>query len=121
MTFEHAFADLGGVPGNRLTDEQALAAVLLSAAGAAGLSPAAPPIVKSGPSGVAAVLLCHGGHVALHAQPDNGLCFADVAGVGQIQPQRGLDILVKRLGAREVRSDARRRGLTGQPGNPEQP
>ncbi len=121
MTFEHAFADLGGVPGNRLTDEQALAAVLLSAAGAAGLSPAAPPMVKSGPRGVAAVLLCHGGHVSLHALPDNGLCFADVAGMGPIQPQRGLDILVKRLGAREVRSDARRRGSVSHRTEPERP
>ncbi|MGH7646053.1 MAG: hypothetical protein ACREMR_10770 [Gemmatimonadales bacterium] len=29
MTCEHACGDLGGVPGNRLTDERALAAVLL--------------------------------------------------------------------------------------------
>ncbi|MGH7675752.1 MAG: S-adenosylmethionine decarboxylase [Gemmatimonadales bacterium] len=119
MTFEHAFGDLGGVPGNRLSDGQALAALLLSAAGAAGLSPAAPPVVKTGPRGVAAVLLCHGGHVSLHALPDTGVCFVDVAGLGQIQPQRGLDIVVKRLGAREIRSDAPRRGSLSPPTQPE--
>jgi S-adenosylmethionine/arginine decarboxylase-like enzyme len=121
VTFAHASGDLSGVPGSRLTDEQALAAALLAAAGAAGLSPAAPPIAKSGPRGVAAILLCHGGHVSLHALPEAGRCFADVAGLGQIQPQRGLDVLAKRLGAREMRSDARRRGPVGQPLEPERP
>jgi len=55
-------------------------------------------------------LMCHGGHIALHAVPDQGLCFVDVAGMGGTHPQRGLDVIIKRLGAREVRTDARRRG-----------
>lgn len=121
MIFEHAMGDLSGVPGSRLTDEQALAAALLAAAGAAGLSPAAPPVAKSGPRGVAAVLLCHGGHVSLHALPEEGRCYADVAGMGRVQPQRGLDVLAKRLGAREVRTDARHRGAASQPLEPERP
>lgn len=119
MTFEHVFADLGGVPAERLTDAQSLSAMILSAANAAGLSPAALPLIKSGPKGVAAVLVCDGGHVALHALPDGGLCFADVAGVGRVHPQRGLDIIIKRLGAREIRTDARRRGPVTQPIDPE--
>ena len=109
MTFEHAFADLGGVAAARL-DAAGLSAVLLSAANAAGMNPAAPPAVHAGPQGLAAVLVCHGGHVALHAVPESGQCFADVAGVGAVHPQRGLDVIVKRLGARDVRSDVRRRG-----------
>ena len=110
MGFEHAFADLAGVPANRLTDAQGLAGLLLAAANAAGLNPAHPPVVKSGPRGVAAALVCHGGHVALHAIPDEGLCFADVAGISAVHPQRALEVIVKRLGAREVRTDTRRRG-----------
>jgi S-adenosylmethionine/arginine decarboxylase-like enzyme len=110
VTFEHVFADLGGIAASRLADPQALAGLLLSAANAAGMNPAAPPTVLAGPLGTAAVLVCHGGHVALHALPESGLCFADVAGVAAARPQRGLDVIVKRLGAREVRTDARRRG-----------
>ncbi|OLB16647.1 MAG: hypothetical protein AUH07_00460 [Gemmatimonadetes bacterium 13_2_20CM_70_9] len=108
MTFEHVFADLAGVPANRLTDPQGLAGLLLAAANAAGLNPASPPVVKTGPRGVSAALLCHG-----------GLCFADVAGLGGALPQRGLDVIVKRLGAREVRTDARRRGPVTQTTPPE--
>lgn len=70
----------------------------------------APPVVTAGPKGVGVALLCHGGHIILHAAPEEGLCFVDVAGVGKAHPQRGLDVIVKRLGAREVRTDARRRG-----------
>ena len=110
VTFQHAFADLGGVAANRLTDTQELAGLLLAAGNAAGLNPANPPVVKTGPKGVSAALVCHGGHVALHALPEAGLCFADVAGAGGALPQRGLEVIIKRLGAREVRTDARRRG-----------
>ena len=110
MTFEHVFADLGGIHANRLADTQGLAGLLLAAANAAGLNPAHPPVVTLGPLGVAAALVCHGGHVTLHGIPEAGLCFADVAGVGGALPQRGLDVIMKRLGAREVRTDSRRRG-----------
>jgi S-adenosylmethionine/arginine decarboxylase-like enzyme len=115
VTFGHVSADLGGIPANRLSDLQTLAGLLLAAANAVGLSPASAPLVKAGPKGVAAALLCDGGHVALHGLPEEGLCFADIAGLGAIHPQRGLDVIVKRLGAREVRSDARRRGPVTQP------
>src|SRR2546430_17360400 len=54
--------------------------------------------------------LFRSGHVALHGVPDAGLCFADVAGLGGALPQRGLDGIIKRFGAREVRVDTRRRG-----------
>jgi len=121
VTFEHVFADLGGVAPDRLSDVQGLYAVLLAAANAAGLHPAGTPQVHSGPKGVAAVLVCHGGHVALHTLPEAGLCFADVAGVGAVRPQRGLEVLVKRLAAREVRTDARRRGPVTPTPQPERP
>jgi len=110
VTFDHVFADLGGVPANRLTDAQAIAGLLLAAANAAGLNPASPPVVTLGPRGLSAALVCNGGHVALHGEPDAGLCFADVAGIGGARPQRGLDVIIKRFGAREVRVDSRRRG-----------
>jgi len=110
VTFEHVFADLGGIPANRLTDPQGLAGLLLAAANAAGLNPANPPVVTLGPRGVSAALVCHGGHVAMHGLPEAGLCFADLAGVSGALPQRGLEVIIKRLGAREVRTDARRRG-----------
>lgn len=119
MTFEHVFADLGGIPANRLTDMQGLAGLLIAAANAAGLNPANPPVVKLGSKGVAAALVCHGGHVVLHGLPDVGLCFVDVAGLGGALPQRGLEVIIKRFGAREVRTDARRRGPVTQAIHPE--
>ena len=112
MRFDTVFADLGGVAPERLSDPQSLAGLLLAAANAAGLSPVTPPAVTpgGGPTGVGVALICHGGHITLHAAPAEGLCFVDVAGLGGTHPQRGLDVIIKRLGAREVRSDARRRG-----------
>jgi S-adenosylmethionine/arginine decarboxylase-like enzyme len=106
---EHVFADLGGIAPGRLSDTQALSALTLAAANAAGLHPIAPPIAQAGPNGVVIVLACHGGHVAIHALPETGICFADVAALGKPQPQRGLDVIIRRLDARDVRTDARHR------------
>jgi S-adenosylmethionine/arginine decarboxylase-like enzyme len=94
----------------RLADPQSLSGLLLAAANAAGLNPVTPPAVTAGPMGVGVALICHGGHITLHAAPGEGLCFVDVAGLSGTYPQRGLDVIIKRLGAREVRTDSRRRG-----------
>jgi S-adenosylmethionine/arginine decarboxylase-like enzyme len=109
MSCEHLFVDLSGVTPSRLIDPQDLGALALAAANAAGLHPAAPPTVQASPRGTSAVLACHGGHVAIHALPDEGLCYADVATVGTAQPQRALDVIVRRLAPREVRTDTRHR------------
>lgn len=106
---EHVFADLGGIAPGRLSDPQALGALSLAAANAAGLHPAAPPVAQTGPNGVVVALACHGGHVAIHAQAETGVCFADVVAIGKAQPQRGLDVIIRRLDARDVRTDARHR------------
>ena len=106
---EHAFADLGGIAPGRLNDAQSLGTLSLAAANAAGLQPVAPPIAQSGPDGVVILLACHGGHVAIHAVPDTGTCFADIATVGKGTPQRGLDVITRRLDARDIRTDARHR------------
>lgn len=117
LTLEQSQAELDGVAAGNLSDGQGLAGLLLAAANAAGLSPASPPVVKNGPKGIGAILLCHGGHVVLEAIPEAGLCFVDVAGIGLVHAQRGLDVVARRLGARHIRMDTRRRGsVTPAPG-----
>jgi S-adenosylmethionine/arginine decarboxylase-like enzyme len=120
------------VAADRLTDIAELSGLLLAAANAAGLSPAHPPVVKLGPRGLSAALVCHGGHVSLHGLPDAGWCFADVAGMGAeangggggggggATPQRGLDVIIKRLGARHVRTATRQRNPMTQATYPEE-
>jgi S-adenosylmethionine/arginine decarboxylase-like enzyme len=121
VKFDSVFADLGGIPADRLSDPQGLAGLLIAAANAAGLNAVMPPMVTTGPKGMGVALMCHGGHIVLHALPNEGACFADVAGLGGTHLQRGLDVIVKRLGARDVRTDARRRGPAIQPMDPERP
>ena len=51
----------------------------------------------------------------LHAVPEAGVCFVDVAGMGGVHPQRGLDVVTRRFGARQIRIENRRRGPLTQP------
>ena len=112
MHVEHLSADFGGIDAAKLADQSALAGVLLAAANAAGLSPAEAPAITTGGLGVSAILPCHGGYITLFALPDDGLCFVDIAVVeGRPNPiQRACDIVARRLTAREIRTEIRRRG-----------
>lgn len=115
--FQHGFADLTGIAPDALADAAGLGALLLAAANAAGLSPARPPAVEPGARGLSAVLVCHGGHVSLHAIPQSGICHVDVAGLGITRPRRGLDVICRRLAARELRVEQHERtaALTAHP------
>lgn len=112
MRLDHVLADFGGVAAEKLADTSLLSAVLLAAANAAGLSPTGKPIVTTSTDGVAALLACRGGHVAILAAPHAGLGFFDLAAAGAARGavQRAADIVARRLGAKEVRTDVKQRG-----------
>jgi S-adenosylmethionine/arginine decarboxylase-like enzyme len=103
--FTHCLAELTGLSSARLADEASLAAVAIAAAGAVGLSAYGPPVVRSGPSGVAIGLLCRSGHIVLHSLPADGLCLVDVVAQAPASAQRGVDVIARRLGVEARRLD----------------
>ncbi len=96
--FSHSITDLGGITAPTLADEQALAALTIAAAGAIGLTAHGPPLTRTGPQGIAVGLLGHGGHIILHARPAIGACLVDVLTSGATSPQRGIEVIARRLG-----------------------
>jgi S-adenosylmethionine/arginine decarboxylase-like enzyme len=97
-SFSHALSELTGITSPTLADEQALAALVIAAAGAIGLTPHGPPTTRRGPQGVAVGLLGHGGHVVIHARPDGGACLVDVVTPNHTPPGRAVDVIARRLG-----------------------
>ena len=83
-----------------LGDADALAAVLVAAAGAMGLTPLGPPVVRRGPRGWAASLIGDDGHIVLHTSPDEGRCLINVVARTPAAAERGGDVIARRLGAR---------------------
>jgi S-adenosylmethionine/arginine decarboxylase-like enzyme len=83
-----------------LGDSDALAAVLVAAAGAMGLTALGPPVVRRGPRGWAASLIGDGGHIVLHTSPDEGRCLINVVATTPSAAERGGDVIARRLGAR---------------------
>jgi hypothetical protein len=43
-------------------------------------------------------LLGHGGHIVLHATPDTGRCLVDILAPAPGLPERGVEVLARRLG-----------------------
>ena len=110
-TFALVLAELAGVPAARLGDAAMLSGLLIAAAGAVGLAPVASPLVRALPDGaVAGALLLDGGHVALRGVPALGLLLLDVLAPSTHDPAKVVDVFVRRLVPREVRSEARVRG-----------
>ena len=99
-SFTYHLDELTGISGARLADPAGLSAVVVAAAGAVGLSPLGPPIVREGPAGAAVALLCRDGHIVLHAAPHEGLCFVAVVARAPAEAGRGVEVIARGL-ARE--------------------
>ncbi len=90
--------ELDGIAPQRLLDESQLAVAAVGAAGAMGMSAEGPPVTRSSPSEISVALLCREGHIVLHAVAAEGICLIDLAGRPGVQLERGLEVIVRRLG-----------------------
>jgi S-adenosylmethionine/arginine decarboxylase-like enzyme len=96
----HLLTELTDLPATRLTDTAALSAAVIAAGAALGLSAYGTPVIREGPMGCAVALLGHRGHLVLHTDPAAGRCLLDILIPGNASPERGLDVMIRRLGAR---------------------
>ncbi|HVX89119.1 MAG TPA: S-adenosylmethionine decarboxylase [Gemmatimonadales bacterium] len=96
-SYSQHISELTNLSPARLAEEATLAAVTIAAASAVGLIAYGTPTVKSGPRGTSVALLAHGGHLVLHAVPDEGRCLVDLVTPGPADPVKALEILVRRL------------------------
>ncbi|MEO6068143.1 MAG: S-adenosylmethionine decarboxylase [Gemmatimonadota bacterium] len=96
-SFSHHITELSNLSGARLAEEQTLAAVTIAAASALGLIPYGTPLTRTGPRGTSVALLAHGGHLVLHAMPEEGRCLVDLVVPGPSDPKLALEILIRRL------------------------
>ena len=98
--FDQAIVELHDVPAERLADGATLSALVVAAAGAVGMPPHAPPIVKHATGTLAVGLLCREGHIVLHASPQEGLCLIDVVARLPARAAQGVDVITRRLAPR---------------------
>ncbi len=107
----HRTADFRGVTLPILRDGAALSGLLLSAAGAAGLSTAEPPLVRELPrDGLAVLLLLDLGHLSVHTIPARETLLLDLLVAAGRDPQKAIDVFTRKLGASEARSGRSERG-----------
>ena len=97
-TFDHRFAEIDGVDAARLSDPDGLVAVIVAAASASGISALSLPVIQRGPQGHAIGLVCLDGHLVIHANPSRGDCIVDIAVRVPASAERGLEVIVRRLG-----------------------
>jgi S-adenosylmethionine decarboxylase len=107
---QHVLADLYGIAPALLRDAPALAAVLRSAAEAAGAHLLASHFHSFGTDdGVTGVVLLAESHISIHTWPEFGFAAADIFMCGNTEPARALAVLVTALAPlrQEVRTAAR--------------
>jgi S-adenosylmethionine/arginine decarboxylase-like enzyme len=103
--YTHHTADFRGVAPALLRDASLLGGLVVAAAGAAGLSAAASPVVRTrGADGVTAVLVleAEGCHVTAHSAPEHGLLLLDVLVPAIRDGAKAVDVFVRRLNATHV-------------------
>ena len=109
-THAHLTAEFLGVPLEQLRDSALLGGLLIAAASAAGFSLSGIPVVRDYPAGVSAMVLLEQGHLAVHAVPDRQTLLFDAIAPASHDFRKALEVLSRRLTAREVRTDTRGRG-----------
>jgi S-adenosylmethionine/arginine decarboxylase-like enzyme len=107
----HRSADFRGVTSPLLRDGAALSGLLLSAAGAAGLSSSEPPLVRELPrDGLIVLLILDLGHVVVHTIPSRELILVDLLVQFGRNPQKAVDVFTRKLGVTEARAGRLDRG-----------
>ena len=95
--FNHQLVELTSVAAARLADADGLSAIAVAAAGAVGMPPLGPPVVRATPAAVAVAMLCRDGHIVLHAVPAEGRCFVAVVARAPADAARGLEVIARGL------------------------
>jgi S-adenosylmethionine/arginine decarboxylase-like enzyme len=109
--YVHHVADFIGVPSTQLADQALLSGLLVAAASAAGVNAIGLPTVRERQGGgVTAALLHDDCHITIHAIPERQLLLVDVLAPRGLDGSRAVDVLARRLTAREVKRDSRERG-----------
>lgn len=98
-------AELTGLPPERLTDPSRLAALVIAAAGATGITTDGPPVVRGGLAGAAVGVVGVDGHILLHTAPALGTCLVDIVVRLPRQAERALDVIARRLGVQPTDMD----------------
>jgi S-adenosylmethionine/arginine decarboxylase-like enzyme len=107
----HLMADFVGVPALQLADQSLISGIMVSAAGAAGMSASGSPLVLKHPDGGLSVILpIDGCHMSLHTNPARQTALLDILALPPHDPQRALDVLMRRLAATTVNTERRERG-----------
>lgn len=107
----HLTAEFTGVPLEQLRDSALLGGLLIAAASAAGFSLSGVPIVREHVSGgVSVVALLDQGHLSVHSVPDKQALLFDAVAPASHDFRKALDVLSRRLTARDVKTDTRGRG-----------
>lgn len=107
----HLMADFVGVPALQLADQSLISGIMVSAAGAAGMSASGSPVVLKHPDGGLSVILpLDSCHMSIHTNPERQTALLDVLARPPHDPQRALDVLMRRLTATTVHTERRERG-----------
>jgi len=97
--FDCRTAELTGLPPERLSEPGRLAALVIAAAGATGITTDGPPLVRGGLAGAAVGVVGVDGHILLHTSPALGTCIVDIVVRAPRQAGRALEVIARRLGA----------------------
>lgn len=89
--------ELTGIAPARLHDAEALAGLLVAAAGAAGLATDGAPLLRESQRGLSVCLLCRDGHIVMHTLADQGYCLVDLVTRSADGVTKGAEVIGRRL------------------------
>jgi S-adenosylmethionine decarboxylase len=107
----HVLVDAWECPAGPLDDAALIRSLLEQAVVAGGATLIDVCTHQFSPHGVTATATLAESHIAIHTWPEHGYFAADLFFCGSLEPKRSIDVIVRGLGAREVRTRELKRGF----------
>ncbi|HIP74341.1 MAG TPA: adenosylmethionine decarboxylase [Euryarchaeota archaeon] len=115
-TGTHIIVEAAGCSRETLTDPKKIEQIFMEAAKLANMTVKASYFFRFSPTGVSGAVIVAESHISIHTWPEEGYAAIDVYTCGESDPERAVDYILRKIGAKHAHISEIKRGIPEEDG-----
>lgn len=115
-TGTHIIVEAAGCSRETLTDPEKIEQIFMEAAKLANMTVKASHFFRFSPTGVSGAVIVAESHISIHTWPEEGYAAIDVYTCGESDPERAVDYILRKIGAKHAHISEIKRGILEEDG-----
>ena len=115
-TGTHIIVEAAGCSRETLTDPEKIEQIFMEAAKLANMTVKASYFFRFSPTGVSGAVIVAESHISIHTWPEEGYAAIDVYTCGESDPERAVDYILRKIGAKHAHISEIKRGIPEEDG-----